>query len=652
MKKTNPFASSRVDNPFQTHADVSSVYKKEFDVLGSAIDEIKLDSNHQSKGLVVLGEAGSGKTHLMMRLAKQNLKSNRLFFIRQPNHPDFILYHVYSRMLDSFVEKVPGTDYSQLEFLLARSFAKITSKSLKDKSKPTKKDKSIINSLSKDSMHFLYKKMGGEGTQLKRSNWQYIENKLIGWWGKNYGLSGHSEELIKGLIKFCSYSDYHKRKLVRKWLSAHELNESELKSIGLGNWNENISKEAFSFEAIELFGKLSLEDEPLIIIFDQLEGLKYDHEILQKFGLAVKEILTQIPNSLVILNLFPDRWEHFKIFFDNSVTGRFKDITVLNKPPQPALKQILESKAEEHDMNLNDLFEQNELDVILAQNSIREVLNCASEYYRQKIYNLPIAPSEVKSFEEDVKEKLSKIQNDIKFLLKQALKAEEPSGDAAKIELPFTSETSSNNEDTIELPFTSERSLDGRIERSPEGRIIEYLTDKKQTIEINYTSIEIIDSTHDIGKLRTIMTMYKEINTVNIDQLRFGKRKLPEHLKIKTKKLSYLIGFLHENGASFTSRIKNFNQLVINNYKSQFRLFRDVREEPIKGKKGREEIVKLNNAANGKFLPMDRENRIIFELIYKLIVDIQNKNIEFSLENAFEVLKSEFKDYWLIALLQ
>ncbi len=68
-------------------------------------------------------------------------------------------------------------------------------------------------------------------------------------------------------------------------------------------------------EAIAVFGELSTLDEPLIMVFDQLEGLGLAHNaaILESFGAAVKEILTHVPNSLVVLNLFPDRWEQFDI---------------------------------------------------------------------------------------------------------------------------------------------------------------------------------------------------------------------------------------------------------------------------------------------------------------------------------------------------
>jgi len=126
ITKTNPFSNSRVDTPFQNHTDLKEIFADEYERVKSILVEIKNDvENHQSKGAVVTGEPGTGKTHLMMRLAKDRLESNRLLFIRQPNNLNSVLYHVYSRVLESFVEKVPNSSYSQLEHLLATSFAKI-----------------------------------------------------------------------------------------------------------------------------------------------------------------------------------------------------------------------------------------------------------------------------------------------------------------------------------------------------------------------------------------------------------------------------------------------------------------------------------------------------------------------------------------------
>ena len=333
MTATNPFSNSRVDTPFQTHSDLKEIFFEQFERLTSLITEIKNDKeNHQSQGAIVIGEPGSGKTHLMMRLAKDRLEHNRLLFIRQPNNLNSVLFHIYSRVLESFVEKVPNSPYSQLEHLVATSFSHIIQETFANSNnsgsifdyfrKVTDKDRFLLKVLSDNPLN-IYEKLGEEGARNKREYWQRIEVIVENWWKRHYGDAGYSSTILKGIIKFCSYSDPNKKKLVGKWLSGNELEESESKSIGLKSWKEEGSKEAFSLDAMRVFGKLSIMDEPLMIIFDQLEGLglEYNKPLLQSFGDAIKELFTHVPNSLIILNLFENRWEYFKDFFDNSIIG-------------------------------------------------------------------------------------------------------------------------------------------------------------------------------------------------------------------------------------------------------------------------------------------------------------------------------------------
>lgn len=61
----------------------------------------------------------------MMRLAKDLLTKNRLLFIRQPNNPDTVLFHTYSRILESLIQIVPNSIHTQIEYLLANSFSEI-----------------------------------------------------------------------------------------------------------------------------------------------------------------------------------------------------------------------------------------------------------------------------------------------------------------------------------------------------------------------------------------------------------------------------------------------------------------------------------------------------------------------------------------------
>ena len=48
---------------------------------------------------------------------------------------------------------------------------------------------------------------------------------------------------------------------------------------------------------------------------------------------------------------------------------------------------------------------------------------------------------------------------------------------------------------------------------------------------------------------------------------------------------------------------------------------------------------------------MDAENRINFELLYSLLVAIENKDLDVPLENLIQVVSEELKDYWLVKIL-
>ena len=639
MKETlpsqpNPFGTSRVDTPFQNHTDLKVIHQEQFEYLKSILNEIKQDQNHQSKCAVVSGEAGSGKTHLMMRLAKELLPRHRLLFIRQPNNPQAILYHVYSRILESFVEIVPNSRYSQLEYLLAQSFSKIIIKILSKKANVTQTGEMLLNTLPQDPLN-IYKVLGND-TEKKHRNWQLIEKLTLEWWHKNYGFGGYAPAIVKGLIRFCSYSDPQKRYLVRRWLSGHLLEVHELESIRLENWSEELSQEDFSLEAIAVFSKLSIVDEPLIIIFDQLEGLKYHETLLFQFGEAVKEIFTHVTNSLIILNLFPDRWQHFKTFFNAAIIDRLSQYEiVLTKPAAAQLQQILAVKAQAQDLNLDMLFTAGELQVILEQNSIRRVLNWASHYYRHKMENIAL-PVNVKHFEEEIRAELQSLKADIAWLKQQLVTSEE------KPTLPMV------NQQPLEENLTPLSNLVDNAEQ----QLIIYLNQQQELLEQIYHTNVIINDFDDIGKVRVIIEAFKTFKLLEIDHLRLGKRKLPEHLLIKTSEQAFVVAFLQVNGPAFSPRIKNFNELVINYKAIRFGLFRDVREPVVTGQVSKIEIDKLNNAPNGKFIYLEKTDRITLEVIYKLIIDIQNKDLELDLTSVLTFLETYFSSHWLIKIIK
>ncbi len=633
--KPNPFSGSRVDTPFQNHPDYLDTYHQQFITLESILKDIKLDANHQSKGAVVIGEPGSGKTHLMMRLTQARLSSNRLLFIRQPNHASSVLYHIYSRILESLVEHVGS--FTQLDYLIINSFHKIAA----TLPKTTLKDEEIIKALKDDNKSALW----GEESYNKLVYWQLIQKRINEWWVKSYSAGGLAPTILKGIVKYCSYTDSKCKDIATRWLAGQSLSNEEAEKVGLPNWGDDLSLEAFSLEAISVLGKLSTLDEPLIIIFDQLEGLGLPHnqEILLNFGENIKEIFTHVPNSLIILNMFPERWEQFKDTFDNSITGRVSQYQIhLQRPQEAELLSILKVKLQTLNISLEQIFLPEDLEDILEHKSIRSILNRAADYYNYRVRQIPLpsVKENIRKLEgnEKIEQQLRVLGSQQQLLTEVLLNMMQEMQEPGSVDIL----------DLIKKLVPEVKSEEQKIEEY----VINYLTIQKAQLEGQYNNLPIISDSDDLGKLRTIAEAFNHIKPIKLTLYRLGKRVLPEHIVIETDHQNYVMGFLQNTpNTSFTSRISNFNELVCLHPKDRFGLFRDERLSEIKGVVAKEKISQLENSPNGKFILFTKLDRIHLELTYKLIIDIQNKDLDVDLESALKVFTTNQEWYhWLFSM--
>jgi hypothetical protein len=643
----NPFSSSRVDNPFQDHTDNKNIYQSEFEKIKYLINDIRQDKNHQTKGLVVVGEPGNGKTHLMMRLAKEILQVNRLLFVRHLNNADAILYHIYTRVLESFIYQVPGTDYTQLEFLLAHSFTKLISQT--GLIQLTQRDQDIINAVQEDPLN-LYAKLGEESSQKKRAYWEHIEKRTHQWWMSQYGIAGSAPKIINGITKFCRYKEQRYKDLVARWLAVDILEPDELDILNLNDWQEEMSKESFSLEALSVLSKLSLLDEPLVVVFDQLEmlGLPQNRALLENFGEAIKEIFTHVPNCLIILNLFPDRWQQIQSVWDTSIVERVAQYQVhLQIPSATEMRQVLELKAQSVNLQLSEIFDETEIQKLCQKKSIRLLINRASDLYLSKLSASSEATSPAKLNEEySLSERVNNLEIELLSLKEKlhnlGITLIDGLGNKNSRTITGTTETTnyptSNN---LKEAFSTEKHT-----------IDQFLAEQRNLCDQEYLNIQIISDSDDIGKLQSIVEAVSSITHIEQDYLRLGRKRLPEHIVIKTPRKSTAIAFLNLSGTPFTNYIKNFNELVILNPQIQFQIWRDARQPAIsKGAKvGRAEIEKHNNAPNGNFQIMTQEDRLSFELIYRLINAIYNKDIDVTFTVAWPIACEMLPESWVVDL--
>lgn len=639
----NPFSNSRVDNPFQDHIDLDSLNHQQFARLEAILKDIKNDHNHQTKGAVIIGDAGSGKTHLIMRLAKTHLKSNRLLFIRCPTNPDGVTYHIYSRILESLMEMVDNR-YNQLDYLIAKSFGNIIKQFVShNKLQYTESIRNII-SITEQNPLDIFEKFGIEGTEQNKRNWLKVEN-IFTKWNDEQDHSSKSSEILKAFVKQTRYKDLKYRGLIKYYLYLEELDDNDLKQLGLSNLLIEENREELALKAIETLARLSLMDEPLIIVFDQLEllGESYNRNLLLNFGSVLREIFTHVPNSLIIINLFPDRWAYFKSNLDSSIIERVGQSEVLlEKPHQSIIKEIIEKRSKEAHFDIS-VFQKEDWDKILMQTTIRGALNWASNYYRFYVEQVPL-PFEFKSFEEEIREEL--------IALKQRISNLEQHLISSSVEIPELEQPESPlNIQTPIIEKTPQLSVKKHKDEDLIKNLQDYMIQRQLILEQNYDKPTIIDDNDDIGKVRLILENFKELVDFELDVARLGKSVLPANIEIHTKQWVVVIGFLQVTGTYFTNRIKHFNELVINNKDFYFRLYRDIRQPQITGKVGKEEIEKLNNSKKGKFIPLEKDQRIQLELFYQLISDIINRDQDFPLKETLKFLKTHYRDHFLMKIL-
>jgi hypothetical protein len=324
----------------------------------------------------------------------------------------------------------------------------------------------------------------------------------------------------------------------------------------------------------------------------------------------------------------------------------------LQRPSEAQLKQILALKLQPLGMALDQLFTVDELDDMLNQASIRSVINRAAAYYRYKVNAIPLPPvyeSVHHNGSPSAQRRLQQLEDDMTILKRQfaqlvrSLQQQEFSTGSLDQFFPAPEIASSESQ----LKFPSAPKFTQSSLNATQDRVLRYLEEKQKILEQDYSRPKIIDDHDDIGKLIEIAEALHRIRSFQIRVLRLGKRKIPEHVVLQNSQRGNVLGFLQIDGSSFTRYIQNFNELVINNQDLNLTLMRDSRQSKITGKVGQAEIAKLNHAPNGAFKILEKPDRVELELLYTLITDIHNRDLEVGLDEALEVLLNHRARHWL-----
>ena len=652
--EANPFSSSRVDTPFQSFCDDRLVNQAPFQRLAAVLQSVAADANRQSQGAVLIGDPGAGKTHLVMRLAQEVLQSNRLLFIRQPTQATSVLFHIYSRTLESLVEQVGDGPHSQLDLLLIRSIRGIFAEADAN----TERDREILAALEAEDLS----RLGQEGSDARRQRWERIEVVLLRWWADHHGAAGFGRQILQGLLRFCRYVEPRRRESCRRWLATGEHEPVDRELEGLSPWNEEQLREEFSLQALRVVGLLCCLDQPLILVFDQLEGLwlEGNRPVLLRFGEVIKELFTHVPHALVLVTLFPDRWQQFQNDFDGSITGRVAQHVIQLEQPRPdQIEEILDLRLQPLGACARELFSSEEITAIARQPSIRSGINRAGAVFEHRVRGVPLPPPPAAAG-------VAPHAADGLALNRRLLLLEQQMGqilqrldrlDARPMEpQPQPADTRESpadvSEPSIEDPTLADDDLNAH-----EGLFLRYRTSTLETLVERWQRPQIVDESDDAGKLRQICTGYQQIRPLKIGTLRLGNKRVPDNVLVEGTGPPRCIAFLHvAHASSITARLRNLNQLVMQHRQIQFILMRDGFAPTIRSPGGLAAMEAFRNGSgDGRkrtfWRPLDHDNRVALEFVHQFVSDIVNRELDLPLAGGLALLARHDPDNWVVKLL-
>ncbi len=111
LESDPPSFFDRVNTPWDQVPDLEDYNKHAYLRIVRALKDLARSKSQQTgsntQGVLILGEAGTGKTHLLMRVAKNLSETNHILFIRKPNNEEAVAQHIWANVVSSLARKLP-----------------------------------------------------------------------------------------------------------------------------------------------------------------------------------------------------------------------------------------------------------------------------------------------------------------------------------------------------------------------------------------------------------------------------------------------------------------------------------------------------------------------------------------------------------------
>jgi hypothetical protein len=273
-REVNPFdlVNIRVGNFWTENQDytalVESIHQEVINEVEGLLELVVMDN--RSRTVLLLGDGGSGKSYLLGRL-KQTFNTKAFFTYISPwSDNDYIWRHLLRYTVDSLIQVPEGQQESQL-ILWLKSLSAFTKR----------KNSSIWQVLLNDRKKFI----------------QHLKN--------TYKLAGiYNADIFFGLLY--DLTDPELYPLACEWLRGDDLSEESMQAL---NVKSCIDAEDVAKNILANFGKISIETQPIVLCFDQVESTaKFDLNPQPVFNINTTIHNDNLKNFLIIITIVKDNW--------------------------------------------------------------------------------------------------------------------------------------------------------------------------------------------------------------------------------------------------------------------------------------------------------------------------------------------------------
>ncbi|MHA1856604.1 MAG: hypothetical protein ACTSXY_03130, partial [Promethearchaeota archaeon] len=431
---------------------------------------------------------------------------------------------------------------------------------------------------------------------------------------------------VDAFFKFFYLKEPNRRREIRSWLEGQIDDPNILKKIGLPAWvsddqtpNYIAIKEEKAEKGIHTLSLLSnYYPMPLIVCFDQLEGLRGQHRTVLRFIDVVREIFTRCNNFLIVTCIFPSLWKEFEEYVDQSYLDRAGQTKIyLENLTENSAKKVLQKRllSFHTDLQLDlsnaiDPFEDADIPVLLFRDvnnkesvfPIRQFIARSREAWKQWVLNkIPV------ELQQNSLKKITEIS--ISKKINNTMQTSEIQNNTldTEVSIRLNRDVETNEIDLFiqeQVKFAENLNIDFLLEEVP--------NEEKLFAEIlNIFSFLISKGKSDIYFMEKIIR-YKLVMPI-YQRYSYNDSKI------------FCLAILNATGNRFTARIKNFLQNSIEKQFDDSFLIRDLRvnEFPNRGKGG-EHLKKYSRY--GHILPLQIEDLAVIKIIYSSIEDIRNQN--------------------------